>query len=107
MLPWDLTISKHHLGTIHFCIHSKHLYQIQVHVSHKQLYLFVVLKRECGVWQGLRNRWFHLQNKIKIKWGDSKKEISFDVHHFYEQSEIKTKPIMAHGGKNPNPEKRN
>ena len=38
------------------------------------------MKRRCGVKQGLRNRWFHLQNEIKTRWGDSKNEIGFDVY---------------------------
>ena len=41
------------------------------------------MKRRCGVKQGLRNRWFHLQSEIKTRWGDSKNEIGFDVHHVY------------------------
>ena len=31
----------------------------------------------CGVKQGLRNFRFHLQNKIKTRWWDSKNEIGF------------------------------
>ena len=38
----------------------------------------------CGVKQGLRNCRFHLQNKIKTRWWDSKNEIGFDGHHVYE-----------------------
>ena len=57
--------------------------------------LFTLMKRRSGVKQGLRNRWFHLQNEIKTGWGDSKNEIGFDVHHVYEQNDIKTRPIMV------------
>ena len=35
-----------------------------------------------------------MQNEIKTRWGDSKNEIGFDVHHVYEQNEIKTRPLM-------------
>ena len=51
-------------------------------------------ERRCGVWQGLSKCWFHLQNEIKTRWGDSKNEIGFDVHHAYEQNEIKTRPLI-------------
>lgn len=30
------------------------------------------------------SRWFYLQNEIKPRWGDSKNDIGFDVHHVYE-----------------------
>ena len=30
------------------------------------------------------SRWFHLQNEIKPRWGDSKNDIGSDVHHVYE-----------------------
>ena len=52
----------------------KHVY------IYEQLHLFTLMKRRCGVKQGLRNRWFHLQNEIKTRWGDSKNEIGFDVY---------------------------
>ena len=64
-------------------------------ITYEQLHLFTLMKRRCGVKQGLRNRWFHLQNEINTRWGDSKNEIGFDVHHIYEQNEIKTRPIMV------------
>ena len=61
----------------------------------EQLRLFALMKRRCGVWQGLSKYWFHLQNEIKTTWGDSKNEIGFDfdVHHVYEQNELKTRPF--------------
>ncbi len=52
--------------------------------TYEQLHLFTLMKRRCGVKHGLRNRWFHLQNEIKTRWGDSENEIGFDVHHVYE-----------------------
>ena len=36
---------------------------------YEQLPLFTLMKRRCGVKQGLRNRWFDLQNEIKTRWG--------------------------------------
>ena len=51
--------------------------------------------------------WFHLQNEIQTRWGDSKNEISFDVHHIYEHIDVKDwKNETNHGGKVPKPEKR-
>ena len=62
--------------------------------SYEQLRLFTLMKRRCGGWQGLSKCRFHLQNEIETRWGDSKNEIGFDVHHVYEQNEIKTRPLM-------------
>ena len=56
------------------------------------------MKRRCGVKQGLRKCWFRLQNEIKTRWGDSKNEIGFGVHHFFEHIDVKdwkTRPIMV------------
>ena len=64
----------------------------------EQLHLST-LKRTCGVKQGLRKRWFHLQNEIKTRLGAigglQKRDIGFDVHHVFEQNEIKTRPILV------------
>ena len=69
---------------------------------YKQLHLLTLMKRRCRVKQGLRNRWFHLQNEIKTRWGDSKNEIGFDVHHVYEQKLTKRDQNETnHGGKVP------
>ena len=38
----------------------------------------------------------HLQNEIKTRWGDSKNEIGFDVHHVYEQNDIKRRSKRDH-----------
>ena len=67
---------------------------IQTDPPYEQLCLFTLMKRRCGVWQGLSKCWFHLQNEIKTRWGDSKNEIGFDVHHAYEQNEIKTRALI-------------
>ena len=57
--------------------------KMHIHISYEQLHLFTG-DEKCGVKQGLRNCWFHLQNEIKTRWGDSKTEIGFEVHHVYE-----------------------
>ena len=65
---------------------------------YEQLHVFTLMKRRCGVKQGLRKCWFHLQNEMKTRWGDSKIEIGFDVHHIYEHIDVKdwkTRPIMV------------
>ena len=59
------------------------IYIYLLKLSYEQLRFFTLMKR-CGVKQGLRKCWFHLQNEIKTRWGDSKNEIGFDVHHVYE-----------------------
>ena len=67
-------------------------------VLSEQLHLFTLMKRRCGVKQGLRKCWFHLQNEIKTRWGDCKNEIGFDVYHIYEHIDVKdwqTRPIMV------------
>ena len=67
-------------------------------ILYEQLHLFTLMKRRRGVKQGLRKCWFHLQNEIKTRWGDSKNEIGFDVHHIYEHIDVKdwkTRPIMV------------
>ena len=51
---------------------------------YEQLRLLTLMNMICGVKQGLRNRWFHLQNEIKTRWGDSNNKIGSDVHHIYE-----------------------
>ena len=52
--------------------------------TNEQLHLFTLMKTLCGVKQGSSKCWFHLQNEIKTRWGDSKNEIGFDVYHIYE-----------------------
>ena len=56
---------------------------------YEQLHLFALMNRRCGVKQGLRKCWFHLQSDIKTRWGDSKNEIGFDVHQIYEHIDVK------------------
>ena len=50
---------------------------------YEQLRLFTLMKRRCGVLQGLSKCWFHLQSEIITRWGDSKNEIGFDVYYLY------------------------
>ena len=41
---------------------------------------------------------FTCKNEIKTRWGDSKNEIGFDVHHIYKHIDVKdwkTRPIMV------------
>ena len=68
--------------------------------SCEQLRLFTLMKRRCGVKQGRRKCWFHLQNEIKTRWGDSKNEIGFDVYHIYEHVVITQRCAEAEAEKN-------
>ena len=67
---------------------------------YEQLHLYTLMKRRCGVKQGLRKCWFHLQNEIQTRWGGLQKRdtVGSDVHHIYEHIDVtvwKTRPIMV------------
>ena len=55
-----------------------YIYTYDIYVCiYEQPHLSTLMKRGCGIKQGLRNRWFHLHNEIKTRWGGLKKRDRF------------------------------